>query len=277
MTTSAKQTGFLSRPLADKSIVDRVMDQIIGAIINGDLKPGDKIPTETELVDSFQVARNSVREAIKVLEAFGVLRIKRAEGTFVSDEFNRRMLDPMLYGLILRKDFGTEIHDMRQVFDTGVLHVALRKASKTAIDAIRVRLEELRLAASEPFLLDRLLAADIAFHEAVVASVQNAMLSSVAGYIDRITIPSRVETMREIVASHKLDAFMELHERILCVLEKRDESRIVDTVKDHYQFWRQRIKHDADYPPRQSEDSVGRRVTEIALDNAGNCAGRKIP
>ncbi|MDR0440565.1 MAG: GntR family transcriptional regulator [Candidatus Accumulibacter sp.] len=248
MTPSTKITGLLSQSLADKSIVDRVMDRITGAIINGELKPGDKIPTELELADSFQVGRNSVREAIKVLEAFGVLRIRRAEGTFVSEKFNRRMLDPMLYGLILRKDAGTEIHDLRRVFDTGVLHVAITKADGAAIEVIRFRLEELRQAASaKPFLLERLLTADVAFHEAVVASVQNALLSSIAGYIDRITIPSRTETMREIAESGQLDAFVELHERILGVLEKHDVSGIVDTVKDHYQFWRRQIAYDANY------------------------------
>jgi DNA-binding FadR family transcriptional regulator len=248
MTSSAKKTGLLSKSLADKSITDRVMDRITGAIINGELKPGDRIPTELELAEAFQVGRNSVREAVKVLEAFGVLRIRRAEGTFVSEKFNRRMLDPMLYGLILRKDSGTEIHDLRRVFETGVLHVAMTKASESAIKAIRVRLEELRRAASaEPFSLEKLQTADVAFHEAVVASVQNALLSSVAGYIDRITLPSRMETLREIVESGEIDAFVELHERMLDVLEKHDASGISDTVKDHYQFWRQQIAYDANH------------------------------
>ena len=47
-----------------------------------------------------QVSRNSVREAIKVLEAMGVLIIKRPEGTFVAEGFSDKMLDPMVYGLI---------------------------------------------------------------------------------------------------------------------------------------------------------------------------------
>jgi DNA-binding FadR family transcriptional regulator len=151
-----------------------------------------------------------------------------------------------LYGLILRKDSGTEIHDLRRVFETGVLHVAMTKAGETAIEVIRARREELRRAASaEPFSLEKLQAADIAFHAAVVASVQNALLSSVAGYIDRITLPSRMETLREIVESGELAAFVELHERILGVLEKHDISGIADTVKDHYQFWRRQIAYDA--------------------------------
>lgn len=241
MATDTKKTGLLSKSLAHKSVVDQVVDRLTGAIITGELKPGDKVPTELELADAFQVGRNSVREGIKVLEAFGVLHIKRSEGTFVSGEFNKRMLDPMLYGLLLQKDSGTEIHDLRQVFDTGILHVAVTKADETSIAVIRDRLAGLRAAAAEPLSPETLLEADVAFHEAVVASANNALLTSIAGYIDRITIPSRTETMRGIVAAGKLDAFLELHERMLDVLEKRDDTRIVATVKDHYQFWRRQI------------------------------------
>lgn len=242
MTAHVEKTELLKKSLANKSVVDRVVDQITGAIINGELTPGAKIPTELELAESFQVGRNSVREAIKVLEAFGVLRIKRSEGTFVAEQFTKRMLDPMLYGLLLQKDSGTEIHDLRQVFDTGVLHVVVNKARRASIDDIRTRLEELRVAAfSTPFSLEALLDADVAFHGAVVASAENALLSSIAGYIDRITIPSRTETMRAIVATGELGKFIELHQRMLAVLENRDEARIADTVRDHYQFWRRQI------------------------------------
>ncbi len=71
-----KENKFMSVSLANKSVVERITDQITNAIINGELKPGDKIPTEVELCESFGVGRNSVREAIKVLEAYGVLEIK---------------------------------------------------------------------------------------------------------------------------------------------------------------------------------------------------------
>jgi len=242
MTANVKKTGLLKKSLANKSVVDRVVDQLTGAIINGELTPGAKIPTELELAESFQVGRNSVREAIKVLEAFGVLHIRRSEGTFVAEEFTKRMLDPMLYGVLLQKDSGTEIQDLRQVFDTGVLHVAVNKARRESIEAIRARLEGLRAAAlAVPCSLEALLDADMAFHAAVAASAENALLSSIAEYVDRITIPSRTETMRVIVATGEIGKFIELHERMLAVLEDRDEARIADTVRDHYQFWRRQI------------------------------------
>ena len=77
------------KKIKNKSVVQTVVDSITKAIINGELRPGDKIPTEMELADSFGVGRNSIREAIKILVYYGILEIRRAEGTFVCNGFNK--------------------------------------------------------------------------------------------------------------------------------------------------------------------------------------------
>ena len=68
------------------SVVQRVIDRLTQAMLSGELKPGDKIPTEMELSEQLGVALNSIREAIKILVYIGVLEIKRAEGTFENDQ-----------------------------------------------------------------------------------------------------------------------------------------------------------------------------------------------
>ena len=88
--------SFLKESVGGKSVVTKIVDNITNAIINGELKPGDKMPTEAELADSMGVGRNSVREAVKILEAYGVDHIRRAEGTFVSQEYDRKMVYPVL-------------------------------------------------------------------------------------------------------------------------------------------------------------------------------------
>ena len=59
------------KEIGTKSVVEQIVDSIVNAIIEGELKPGDKIPTETELCNSMNVGRNSVREAIKILKNSG--------------------------------------------------------------------------------------------------------------------------------------------------------------------------------------------------------------
>ena len=61
MAQSKTNTPILSRSLQNKSIVSRIVNQITDAIINGELKPGDKLPTETSLCATFEVGRNSIR------------------------------------------------------------------------------------------------------------------------------------------------------------------------------------------------------------------------
>ncbi len=102
----SKEGSILSTSLQNKSVVENIIDKIISAIIAGELAPGDQLPTEIELCRDLGVGRNSVREAIKKLEAYGVVYIKRAEGTFVSETYSQKMLDPMLYGRILRRRAG---------------------------------------------------------------------------------------------------------------------------------------------------------------------------
>ena len=60
---------YTLKPIGQQSVVWNVIDQLTQAMTMGKLRPGDKIPTETELSESLQVSRNSVREAVKILVA----------------------------------------------------------------------------------------------------------------------------------------------------------------------------------------------------------------
>ena len=78
-----KNGHAIFKKVNNSSVVDDIIDQLVASIISGSLKPGDKIPTEAILMEQMHVGRNSVREAIKVLVSYGILEIRRADGTFV--------------------------------------------------------------------------------------------------------------------------------------------------------------------------------------------------
>ena len=84
----ANSTASYLAPINNRSMVDIVISRLTDAIINGELKPGDQIPVEPELVRTLGVGRNTVREAVRILVAYGVLEIRRAEGTYVCDGFS---------------------------------------------------------------------------------------------------------------------------------------------------------------------------------------------
>ena len=122
-----------------------VVDSITKAIIAGELKPGDKIPTELELAESFGVGRNSIREAIKILVYYGILEIRRAEGTFVCNGFNKIMIDPMVYGVILHQSQDyVNLMELREMMEVGVMRLAIAKYNEEDIEKLRKKLEILR-------------------------------------------------------------------------------------------------------------------------------------
>ena len=126
------------------SVVQRVIDRLTQAMLSGELKPGDKIPTEMELSEQLGVARNSIREAIKILVYIGVLEIKRAEGTFVCNGFSESLIDPMIYGIILNQQNEQELHELRAMVETGVMRLAVEKCSEEEIAQLKERMIHLK-------------------------------------------------------------------------------------------------------------------------------------
>ena len=68
-----------------KQLADQVADQLMSLIADGQLKPGDRLPSELELVKQFQVGRSSIREAIGALYLIGLFTVKPGQGTHVAD------------------------------------------------------------------------------------------------------------------------------------------------------------------------------------------------
>ena len=140
----------------------------------------------------FGIGRNSVREAIKILEAYGVVYIKRAEGTFVNDTYNHKMLDPMLYGILLDKNMRIDIIQVRKVLDTGMLYQIIGGITDEKMNQILKKFDNLKtVVLSENVTAKQVLQADVDFHLTLVESTENPILCNIHEYVDRITTPSR--------------------------------------------------------------------------------------
>lgn len=229
---------FMSVSLANKSVVERITDQITNAIINGELKPGDKIPTEIELCENFGVGRNSVREAIKILEAYGVLEIKRADGTYIRQDYDDTMLYPILYGIILQQDSKDQIVELRKVIDVGIFQEAMNRMTNKdlkALDDELARMEEEIYGenASSAEIFER----DVEFHRIIVGMLNNRLLESIGYYVDKITRQSRLETIEYIMKNNCQKDFIELHEDIINMFREKQSSRINEVIDKHYKYW----------------------------------------
>ena len=82
-------------PLVKTRLYEEIVKQIINRIKSGELKPGDKLPTERELASQLKVSRTAIREALRSLEVMGVIDSKVGSGTFVKEMSLDSLMDPL--------------------------------------------------------------------------------------------------------------------------------------------------------------------------------------
>ena len=216
------EKNFL-RPIDNTSIVQQVIDRLTYAMIYKELRPGDKLPTEMELAASFGVGRNSIREAIKILVSFGVLEIRRPEGTFVSSGFSDKMINPLLYGIILdQSDSLDNLKELREWIDFGILELAMEKAEPEDIFHLEEQLNKL-LEAIDGGIAEKVFVADDNFHEAISTAAHNSLLGQIAKLVRTLTSELRMSTVRNMIKLGKGEELKKAHIDLFKIVKHRND------------------------------------------------------
>ena len=222
-----------------KPLYLQVADQIREAILRGDLAPGARLPTERELGGTFGVSRASIREALRSLQAHGLIsgagRIAPARTVVTLGELDS-LQEAIVHLLRLQRVPLADLAELR----TAVEAAAVRQAAGRAGDAGAQRLAEARQALrrmqARGVGIDDFHAADVAFHLAMVGASGNQAMQLVMGAV------------RETVATHLLDVLRSLgprrqrqtlrtltaqHIAILDAVEAGDPDRAEAFVRSH--------------------------------------------
>lgn len=229
----------LFEELPKGSLSDIIVQRITDALISGELKPGDKIPTETEFAENLGVGRNAVREAIKVLVAFGVLEIRRAKGTYVVEDYNDKLLDPLIYGLILSERSMDELLDVKIALSNSVTYLALKNATDEEVAELRRLGEEFARVMADPASTDeQCYKASIAFNVHLSEMGHNRLLAQLDGIVHKIAAFTRheaIEKSREIGEPWLLpDNYLDQ----VSVIESRDAEKIPAFMDRRMEVWR---------------------------------------
>ena len=235
------EKSFL-RPIDNTSVVQQVIDRLTYAMIYKELRPGDKLPTEMELAASFGVGRNSIREAIKILVSFGVLDIRRPEGTFVANGFSDKMINPLLYGIILdQSDSIDSLKELREWVDLGILELAMEKAEPEDIFQLEEQLNKL-LTEINGGDAHKIFIADDEFHEAISTAAHNSLLGQIAKLVRTLTSEMRMTTIRNMIKLGKGDELKKAHQDLFNIIERKNDSSARRLLVEGY-FYRYNVLH----------------------------------
>lgn len=229
----------LFEELPKGSLSDIIVKRITDALISGELKPGDKIPTETEFSENLGVGRNAVREAIKVLVAFGVLEIRRAKGTYVVDDYNDKLLDPLIYGLILSQRDMDELLDVKIALSNSVTYLALKNATDEEVAELRRLGEAFADVMANPDSTDEeCYEASLAFNRLLSDMGHNRLLAQLDGIVHKIAAFTRHAALENSRAIGEPNLLPENYLKQVDVIASRDATKIAAFMDERMAVWR---------------------------------------
>ena len=224
----------LPKGVISEIIVKRITD----SLISGELKPGDKIPTEAEFSEKLGIGRNSIREAIKVLVAFGVLEIKRSDGTYVVDEFNQKLLDPILYGLILANKSIKDLLEFKITFLNSVLYLAVMKATDEDIRYLRECYEAFQSCMQErPGDVRTNYLISERFYRYLADMSRNPLVIQLNEIVLKISKYTRTKAIQVSMDTDKHEHLVSCYLKILELVESRDKRNISVVIDYVIEKW----------------------------------------
>ena len=231
--------AHLFEQLPKGSISEIIVDRITSALISGDLKPGDKIPTEAEFSANLGVGRNAVREAIKVLVAFGVLEIRRSEGTFVVDNYNSKLLDPLVYGMILSEHSMEELLDVKIALSNSLMYIAMKQATDGELDHLQRLGETFREHMNDPQISDEICYQDsMAFNEYLGEITHNRMLNQLDEIIRKVAAFTRHRALEASRKAGHPDDLPANYLKEVELLKSRDKTAIAEFMEERMEIWK---------------------------------------
>lgn len=222
----------------NESVVNNVVNQISSLIIERRFVSGERIPTETELGTQLGVSRNSIREAIKILNAVGVLEVKRGKGTFVASTVTPTFFDPLIFSLILEPKSNKDLYELRMMFDSMVLFCAIERISEDQIKHLENIVEGTWQRYNEGTGLDPMeyyIAQDVMFHKYLLETTGNPLIQRIGHSILEF-IPEYVK--KSIQQDRGILRSINNHKDIIRILKLRDRSKIIDITDATLQEWK---------------------------------------
>lgn len=194
-------------------VIENTIDQIKQMLVEGHLRPGDKLPIERDLAVKLGVSRNSLREAVRALTTIKVLQTRQGDGTYVTSLAPELLLDSVSFVADLHHDGAVlQFLHVRRVLEpeaTGLAASRLTPDELAQLDQLLNEAEE--LARADVVDHERLVANDKRFHSLITGACGNPVMAAVIENMSGRTTRARVwrgmaddGAAQRTVAEHRL-------------------------------------------------------------------------
>jgi len=224
-------------PIRQARASGEIVSQIERAIFDRELGPGDRLESERELAERFGVSRITVRDALRVLEARGLVQVRvgATGGAFVSETNVDQVAESISTMIRLRRMTLSGVAEARTVVESATCQLAAQRADPPALAKIEQAAERGRAVVREQAPHTE---ASMDFHVAIAEASGNELLSAtVAAYRDLL-----VQTLHDMRDVRSARTTQRAHEEILDAIRSRDPAAARTLMLAHLQDFEKRLR-----------------------------------
>lgn len=208
-------------------LTDDIVKRLVSLVLDEGLKPGDKLPSERELMVRLGVGRSSLREAVRTLAALGIVDVRVGSGMFVADGEASVLTMPLSWGLLMGERSAREVIEARRIVEVELAGLAAERGAAHEIAAIGEKLALMRASLHDADAFARY---DLEFHLAIADAAHNQVLRQV------------IDTMRHVMRVWFAEAFrgredrsetVGRHQLIYDAIAARDPERARQAMAEH--------------------------------------------
>lgn len=197
-----------------------IAGQIRELILSGQLVPGDKLPQEKDLMGQLDVSRQTLREALRVLEAIGLIEVRKGAGggAFVVKMGNEKLCETISNFLFFRDVTSADLGEVRKLIEPYFVKMAAERLGPEEINKLRALNQECKemIANGEDIVGGR---GEIEFHATLAKMSGNPVIIMIQDFVSVLLVEMKIELKPGLEFSRKV---LDAHERIFEALERKD-------------------------------------------------------
>lgn len=220
-----KESLSLINPVTKTLLPEHVVTQIKQLILNGELEPGQIMPTESELCDKFQVGRSTIREAKRALSLMGLIHARPGLGTIINENARKILA---FQGILDIQNYPVlEVYQARKILEGELTALAALLATEQDIKMLDDIVQKMEASENNP---EEYIEHDLAFHMAVARCAHNNVLYQMYQGIQEVLKDSLKAVVKIPGVQEKSHRS---HEQTLEAIRSRDPVKAKQTTLYH--------------------------------------------
>ena len=231
MSETRNTDGAKSHDVAEASRHDIAVDRIHDYILKSALKAGDMLPTEKSLEEYLKLSRTSIREALRSMEARGIVETKHGVGRFLRGFNYDAFVANLSYNLEVNTRAFKDVIDVRIALELQFLESLLPHYTESDLHEIRAALENMRDCVKRGADERELITKHSEFHLTLYARAENELLSHLIEMFAKFQ--RELKSRNEYPKMYTPD-FLQMHEELVVSIERREPALVKSKLLEHF-------------------------------------------